>query len=332
MSTSTIDRPLAANETATGLVPRAVDAQADLGAHAQGEGLGWNDSIYVAGQVHAEGHTFGYVVHVLHYPLAGTGREMVTITDTTTGWFRSYNALVPAGQVAWDADSLDLRTPALTWTGNAQHQHLSATTPWGALDLDLDAEGPPLYYGATGAFPWVGLPQWQYALPQLRTTGRLIIEGTGYEVTGETWLDRQWGPKPDMTDLRWTWFPLAMPGGDKLAVWDLALLDGRAAEESWATLLHPDGTHELVPVTPVAEGAGRLYADPDSGFVFPTEWRLSIPSRAADLIVTTTSQAQVIPGVGGTSYYEGAATVSGTYHGEPVNGRTYVEQVGNWSP
>ena len=37
-------------------------------------------------------------------------------------------------------------TPDPTWTGDADRQEITATTPWGALDIDLDAPRPMMYY------------------------------------------------------------------------------------------------------------------------------------------------------------------------------------------
>ena len=166
----------------------------------------------------------------------------------------------------------------------------------------------------------------------MRTTGTLTAEGQVFQITGESWLDRQWGAIPDLVSNRWTWMNLSVSDGDKVGIWDIRSADGTGPEESWATVLHPDGTHELLPVVPLAREARRLCASPTSPYVFPTEWTITIPSRDTRLIVTATVIDQVIPGLPGTSVYEGAATFTGTYRGAAVTGRTYVEQLGNWTP
>ena len=108
------------------------------------------------------------------------------------------------------------------------------------------------------------------------------------------------------------------------------MADGTGPEESWATILHPDGTHELVPVTPLADSAERFHESSENAFAFPTKWTVSIASRDARLEVVTTSVDQEIPGLG-ASIYEGAATFTGTYLGQVVHDRTYVERLGNWT-
>ena len=284
----------------------------------------------MAGHVRADGHEFAYLVHVINQPDTDSRHLVVNVTDGTTGWFQAHNAFFSPDDFHWSSAGLDIRTPSLTWAGDAARQTISTTTPWGALDIVLEAQGPVLYYGGTGAFGLLNLTQVQYALPQLATTGTLTAEGHTWQVTGDSWLDRQWGAVPDLRVNRWSWMNLVIPGGDKIAIWDIRSADGKGPEESWATILRTDGTHELVPVTPLARNAGRLFTSPTSGFVFPTQWTLTIPSRDTRLTVTTTVVNQETPGLG-TSVYEGAATFDGTYRGEPVSGRTYVEQLGNWT-
>lgn len=313
-----------------GRVPTVVDPGSDLGSQPAGDGPTWADSVYVTGHVRAGGHEFGYLVHVLALPNVGVRRQSVTVTDKTTGWYRTHTVNVPAEAFHWDSDKLDVRTGDLTWTGNADRQRITARTPYGPLDITLDASGPVMYYAGTGLWEMLGFAQHEYALPQMSTRGALTADGRPYQVTGTSWLDRQWGALPDLTADRWSWFNFAMPQGDKIALWDIVSGDGSRPEETWATILHPDGTHELVPATPIAEKARRYWTSP-TGQVFPTQWTISIPSRNTRLTVTTTSPAQEAPAPTG-SIYEGAAAFVGTYDGRRVSGQTYAEMVGDWTP
>ena len=314
-----------------GLLPVEVDPGRGLAPQPTGQGPSWFDSIFIVGQIHAAGHDFGYEVHVLHQPENDIRHQVIAVTDSTTGWFKSEGVSLRADALQWGDQPLQLRTPNLSWTGNIDRQKLTTTTPWGALDLDLEPQGPVLYYAGTGSFKLLGAQQYQYALPRILTTGTLTADGRTWTVGGESWLDRQWGAQPDLHGNRWTWMNLTVSNGDTLALWDARSVDGTGPEESWATVLHPDGTHELVPVTPLATKAGRLWHSLSGSYVFPTQWTVEIPSRQTELTVTATLLQQEVPGLGPTSAYEGAATFSGTYLGKQVEGRTYIEQVGNWN-
>ncbi len=315
----------------TGHIPTEVEPGRDLASQPRGNGRLWFDSIFIVGQISAADHDFAYLVHVLHQPETDARRQVITVTDTTTGWFKQHTVMLSEHDLHWDRGALDLRTPDLTWTGDLDHQVITANTPWGSLHLELEPVGPVLYYGGLGTFKLLGAQQYQYALPQMLTTGTLTVEGRSWEVRGNSWLDRQWGAQPDLQINRWSWMNLAMPNGEKLALWDARSADGAGPEESWATVLRPDGTHELVTVTPLAQTAGRFWRSQTGRAVYPTQWTVTIPSRDATLTVTSSVLGQEVPGLGPTSAYEGTATVSGTYAGEDVRGLTYVEQLGNWA-
>jgi len=314
-----------------GRVPTEVDPGAGLASQPTGQGPSWFDSIFLVGQVRAAGYEFGYLVHVLRQPEHDLRHQVIAVTSSTAGRFASHAANLGADELRWDDTSLHVETPGLTWTGDLENQKIVARAPWGALDLALHPEGPVLYYAGTGSFPLLSAQQYQYALPRMATSGTLTADGTTWDVTGESWLDRQWGAQPDLRTNRWTWMNLTLSNGDSLALWDARSVDGTGPEESWATVLHADGTHELIPVTPLAEEAGRLWHSPRGSYVFPTRWTVDIPARQATLTVTATVLEQEVPGLGPTSAYEGAATVTGIYEGAEVTGRTYIEQVGNWT-
>lgn len=322
--------PSAGKSMHHGFLPTMVDPAADLAAQPPGADDTWFDSIFIAGQVTGGDHGFGILVHLLTQPASGSHRLAVVVTDTTTGAIESHSVMLAAGDFTWSREKLWIVAPGLTWSGDASCQKVTFTTDWGAIDIALEAEGPALFYGGLGSFELLGTTQFQFALPQMRTTGTLTFQGKSMLVTGETWLDRQWGGLPDLRINRWSWMNLAMPNGDKIAIWNARTAEGTGPEDSWATILRPDGTHEVVPVTPLADTAARFHESSENNFAFPTRWTVTIASRDTSLEVVTTSVDQEIPGLG-TSIYEGAATFSGRYLGQDVVGRTYVEQLGNWS-
>jgi predicted secreted hydrolase len=76
---------------------------------------------------------------------------------------------------------------------------VKTTTPWGGLDVQLESTGPVMKYAGTGTFPSHGVrsrPIWRYDFPSMRTTGTLIIHGQTHNVSGESWMGRQWGQVP----------------------------------------------------------------------------------------------------------------------------------------
>ncbi|WP_418952367.1 lipocalin-like domain-containing protein [Streptomyces chartreusis] len=58
----------------------------------------------------------------------------------------------------------------------------------------------------------LGEIRYEFALPSMRTTGTLSVRGRSHRVSGESWLDRQWGRVPASPSMRWTWMNLSSTG------------------------------------------------------------------------------------------------------------------------
>lgn len=321
---ATPSRSLAA--VANGGIPAVVNPAADLAAQVPGPGLTWIDSIFIAGFAHGGGHNFGILVHVLNFPNASQLKLFIGITDTSTGWYRNYQASIPQDQYTWSREGLDIAMPGLTWTGNARQMQVTATTPWGSLKARFTPEGPALNYSGIGLAKLLGDVDHEYAFPVMRTVGTLTAEGGTRAVSGISWLDRQWGPVP-VTDpsMRWTWMNIALSNGDQLAIWDIV---DNQAQNSWVTVLHPDGSYQLAAVSPLADGASGFWTSPVTHKTYPTRWRIDIPALGSRLsVVITGPRGQEYP----DGHVEGAAAVTGAYQGRTVTGTTFVEMTGEWN-
>jgi predicted secreted hydrolase len=305
-------------------IPALVKPAADLAAQIPGPETTWVDSIFLAGRVRGGGHNFGILVHTLAFPNADQWKLFVAVTDTTTGWYRNYAAIIPKNQFAWSRKGLRIAMPGLTWTGSARRMQVNATTPWGSLKARFTPVGPVLNYSGNGLIGLLGDVNYEYAFPTMRTAGTLTAEGRTRRVSGVSWLDRQWGPLP-LADpsMRWTWMNITLSNGDQLALWDI--VDNRA-ESSWGTVQRPDGSYEVVAVRPLAGGAGRFWTSKVTRKTYPTRWRIDIPAVGSRLVVVTGPKGQEFR----DGHVEATAAVNGRYKGRKVTGTTYVEMTGDW--
>jgi predicted secreted hydrolase len=309
-------RPAAA--TAAPAFPTFVHLPADQAAHPDTPWEWW----YVVGHVNAHGHRFGYEVQIV----AGRAPQtLIAITDKTTGAYYTQSLSYPPDQTSFSTTALDVRTPSATLSGPMDAMHLHATLPVGEIDLMLSTRGPALYNNGTGLMPFLGGTSYYYSLPSLATQGTLTENNHTYQVTGESWLDRQWGSWDWSTLQKWTWMAVQLSNGDRVDLWDLL---AQGSEFPYATVLHPDGTHEIVAVNPLADGTSDFWTSPTTGKRYGTRWTVNIPALDASLTVVAQPQGQEVQASGGI--YEGAAGVTGRYRGTPVGGQAYVEQLGNW--
>lgn len=308
--------------------PRLIDPAKDFAAQTPGQELGWADSVYITSRLNAGGHDIGILLHVVSIP-NGPGRKIVvSVTDETTEFYRYEVVPVRESDLQWSADGLNITAPGLSWTGDAERMSISFEVPWLAFDLELASEGPVMSYGGSGSFPLFDDVNYEFALPNMRTTGTLSIEGETHEVVGQTWVDRQWGATSPQPDTRWSWISFNMPNGDAMAIWDTVI--STTDSYSWATVVRPDGTHVVAEVEPLAAGASELWTSAESGNTYPTHWKVSVPALDAALTVDVTGNRYQEIVIRGDGRYEATAAFSGTYQGEDVSGNSYVEMFGDW--
>ena len=296
----------------------------------------WVDSWFAIAHLTAHGHEFGFMVHYIRgYRVPGTTSASdylayvaASIADQTTGWYQRQEAVIPSADLpdGWTR-GVDIRTPFLSWSGDVTAMALRATVPGGEINVSVRPEGPALFNNGTGLFRWFNVDTYQFALPNMATSGTLTADGQNYAVNGRAWLDRQWGRSPTG---KWTWMGVSLDNGDRLSLWDQ---QGALGEHAYVTVLHPDRRHEIVAIGPLGPRASDILVVPESGMRYPTHFIVTIQSLRAELDVRTRPQGQALvvdaPHVG--PHFEGLGTVTGTYHSREITGWAYAEMVGDWT-
>lgn len=298
--------------------PTFVHLPADQAAHPNAPQEWW----YVVGHLNAHGHRFGYEVQIVG---GRAPQALIAITDKTTGAYYTQSQDYSPDQTSFSTTALDVRVPSATLSGPMDAMHLHATLPVGEIDLRLGARGPAMYNNGTGLMPFLGGTSYYYSLPNLASEGTLTVNNQTYPVTGESWLDRQWGTWDWSTVQKWTWMAVQLSNGDRVNLWDLF---DQSGDVHYATVLHPDGTHEIVAVNPLAGTTSGFWTSPTTGKRYGTRWTVNIPALDASLTVVAQPQGQEVQSYGGV--FEGSGSVTGQYRGKPVTGQVYVEQLGNW--
>ncbi|MEU1185376.1 lipocalin family protein [Streptomyces sp. NPDC005820] len=250
----------------------------------------------------------------------------MSITDEDTGWYTDPDLVLPPQAGLSDKPGVDIHTDNITWTGDAKEMRLRAKVPEGTIDVTLRPRGNALYNMGTGYFPMFGdarYPNYEYALPTVDTSGTLTLGGRTQKVRGQSWLDRQWGPLPDIAsgDAWWAWMSLSLSNGDRISVWNQKL----DRQNNFATVLKPDGTQTVTEAT-LTPDRSTLWTSPTTGKSYPTRWKVTIPGEHAELNVTVHAKEQELVNTG--PRYEGSAAVTGAYDHRPVTGSTYVEVTG----
>ena len=202
------------------------------------------------------------------------------------------------------------------------------------VDLRLAADRPPVLNGRDG-FSQKGLQAGNashyYSLTRMKTTGELRLEGETVSVAGLSWMDHEFGTTfLEPSQQGWDWFSLQLDDGTDVMVYVLRQQDGAVDAHSSGTLVRPNG--QVVPLTAedIELVPGREWVSPTSRARYPVEWVVGIPGESLRLEVRAAVDAQELhtEQSTGVTYWEGAVIATGTWDGEPVAGRGYLEMTG----
>lgn len=209
--------------------------------------------------------------------------------------------------------------------GNTFPLQLRADTPELSLALTLGASHKPMVLqgerGLSRKSAAPGNASYYYSYTRLPTDGVLRVGGQSFQVSGASWLDREWSSSALAADQAgWDWFALQLDDGRELMYYQMRGVDGRAQRFSKGVLVRRDGSvepivHGDVELTPV-----RTWQSED-GSRYPVQWTLGIPRLGLQLDVEAVFDDQEMRHT--VRYWEGAVTVGGSQ-----SGRGYLELSG----
>jgi hypothetical protein len=315
----------------------------DLRAHYNEDG----DSFYMLSYVSGDNHDFTVLFHqmlIYRSPLGPIAQLAISIFDEGT---KDYHF----GEITYFLPFLADRNSIAVSTGNTISQTiLDIAMPTGrlhgtmdemyveaygdavlGLNMRMEAHGPILSNLVTGVIPFGGGVNIEYAFPRMDTSGTLTVLNKTYDVKGTSWFDRQWGR---FGPYKWTWMNIQLDNGVQMSLWDqqgMNLNPGSflstpnkpvPGERAFVTILNPDNSIAVADVNVIGSD---LWTSPGTGIVYPTRWKVAIPSMRAALDINLLAQNQEIDSPIKTSRMEGKAAVRGTYDKGEVKGCTIVE-------
>jgi len=200
------------------------------------------------------------------------------------------------------------------------------------IDLVQVAEKAPAVHGRDGVSVKAGCDtcaSHYYSMTRLRTVGTLLYGGTRLRVDGVSWMDHEFGSDELQADqVGWDWFSIQLDDRREIMDYRLRRKDGSLTPESSGSLVDARGSVRFLRRDDVAVEATGAWKSPHTGGVYPSGWRLRVPSAALDLVLVPTVRDQELANLaGGTSYWEGAVDVSDRRSGRHL-GVGYVELTG----
>ena len=329
--------------------PRQFSFPADHGPH-DGYAVEW---WYYTGNLRdASGREFGYQFTIFRSAFRPPTANASTAPQSAWAGATAYMAHLAVTDVAgqqffayerFNRDALGIAgaqaAPFKVWlddwhvasnTPDVAQMQLRAAHGAVALDLQLDNRMPPVLQGNAGLSQksaGVGNASYYYSVPRMATTGTLTIAGQVYQVTGTSWMDREWSTSALAADqVGWDWFAVHLDDGSDVMLYHLRRRDGSIDPYSGGSWRDADG--KITPLTSADIGLQPVgqWTSPHTGATYPASWQMTIRRLGLDVTVTPLLADQELPVT--VRYWEGAVAVKGQRANQPIQGNGYLEMTG----
>lgn len=282
-----------------------------------GAGIEW---WYVTGYVRGQDGV-RYSVFMTVFKRAGFVLPVSQVVDLDTGTLVGHTETVAKRAVG--SSALDVRAPGSrlhyvqrtnTWTFAArQGQYALSLTATPTKPYVLHGRGGYIHQSAAGVSGY-------YSATRMTARGMITAAGKAIPFSGEAWLDHQWGDfANDPRALRWDWYSCRFDDRTELMLYRFLGSDGTPLKAyGTGTYVLRNGkarTESFFDVNPgsrVFDAAGRRW---------PLDWELRVPGEQLDVTLSSIVADQLVRGVVLPTFYEGAATATGS-----KTGICFVEQ------
>lgn len=301
---------------------------------------------YYTGHLHHEDQEWGFQVTIFQYDLeAMMGMEgmgymcHVAVTDKIGAehYHRDMFSLIPS---KWSNDPYILEVSDCRFElGGDGNDHIIATiaedkekdgkaSPW-KLDIIVSPMKRATLHGKNGIVDMgdaAGTTSWYYSYTRMTATGELLTPWGNFEVSGQAWMDHQWG-EFDNTEFRgWDWWSMQFDDNYEVMIFSLTDWDGIIARQS-GTITDPDGMQTDLGDDGVSISNLRNWSSPHTDGIYPLDWDIEIKQMNWILNVTTSVDDQEMHNLA-QNYWEGEASVRGSRNAVPVSGVGYTELAG----
>lgn len=196
-----------------------------------------------------------------------------------------------------------------------------------AIDFNLINSKPIVLQGDRGFSKksnTQGNASYYYSYTRIATDGSIIIGDNRFQVSGDSWLDREWGSSSlDTNQVGWDWFALQLENNQELMYYRLRSdneIHNRQHESSQGLWVFNDGTSQRLFPQDVNVAPLEFWQS-NTGQKFPIKWQIKIPSLNVDITVDAEIKDQLWKKR--LKYWEGAMIVTGSH-----KGRGYLELSG----
>jgi predicted secreted hydrolase len=246
------------------------------------------------------------------------------VTDLTRGTFQ-YAAVPDSYPVPDTPNRFSLHTGDWTMSGGSGRDTLHAAIPDYTLDVQLQTTKPAALHGDHGVIPYgpLGTSKY-YSWTSLRASGTIIDHGVPVKVTGQSWMDHQWGAFNLQSGAGWDWYSVQLTNGKQYMLYFIRDTNG-VIVETLGTLVDQIGRTTNLDSSKISATALGHWTSPATGIVYSSGWKVTVPGGTLTITPKLVDQELNLLDTQGVAYWEGASTVTGSISGSPVTGVGYTE-------
>ncbi len=282
---------------------------------------------YYTGHLEGGNRRYGFEMVVFQAVRGALPRAYVAhfaVTDSERRKF-AYDQKQYTGPQPRQDDGFHLRLDDWMMSGSGGTDRLKATMDNYGIDLVLKMTKPVVLHDRDGviSFGPAG-DSYYYSRTRMDVQGTITDHGQRLRVTGQAWMDHQWGNFISVAGGGWDWYSAQLDDGADVTISVVRDLEGRTILE-YGTYVDAKGKASHLTSEMIEVRATGNWTSSRTGATYPSGWRLRIPSRRLDLTIKPVILDQELDtrASTGVAYWEGAVEVTGS-----VSGRGYVELTG----
>lgn len=252
------------------------------------------------------------------------------ITDDTDGSFHYDQRIVPATGVSRATDGFDLTVDTWRLAGKDGRDSVRGSMPGYEIDLTLTSRKPAALHDGDGYVDYGnGTGSYYYSRTRMAVAGRITVDGETRPVTGDAWMDHQWGNFSTVNDGGWDWFSVQLTDGTDLMLYLINDATGVPMIVN-GTVVDPEGGVTLLEKDDFTVRSDATWTSPRTDISYPARWTVEIPEERLTLNLTPTVADQELDTTASTKviYWEGEVSVEGSHAGKDAKGLGYVELTG----
>ena len=205
-----------------------------------------------------------------------------------------------------------------------------------AMRLSLRGLKPPALHNGNGLITYgLGGFSYYYSRTRMSLSGTLVDHNQPLQVTGEAWMDHQWGNFLSFSGGGWDWFSIQLNNNTEMMLYLIRDATGKIGAV-YVGYIDQDGHERLLSPNVLHVSILNHWTSQATGATYPSGWRLKINDPQVQTSLTLNpellNQELVVYQSTGNSYWEGAVTIHGQSAGTPLLGEGYVELTGYTRP